>query len=402
MPFLLADPGVMNQHCINFRIILEKYVNVKTVAEGKIRRTIAGERFGDLVYDLSQMMVNHFRQACHPVPRLAYLPLGASGTMANFDPGNWQVAINIALVCSRNDLPIKFAPVVFSSIYHEYRHAEQFSLMIRYVWAQHPAWLRYQNMVYNAERNHLVLKPFQVPPIALEAALNEWKTTVTTMGVGAIEAMILRSLSTVGGERVSAAAVASLALYPLSTLRGCSQEEINRAALWFQSRFRTWVEEFGGRASLLEMGRMFDLDETGAANLASGEARLYGGTVDKELQEWNATQPTGFPGWPVSSKTAEGRALDGLRRTRAPFNADAMRACRAYLTVRREAAIDLITATQGWYEGVPLEADTHALERQIQKALKFSGKLVDTVAKDAGVLKSSYLPPPKDWTLTSI
>lgn len=77
-----------------------------------------------------------------------------------------------------------------------------------------------------------------------------------------------------------------------------------------------------------------------------------------------------------------------------------MRACHAYLTVRRKGAVDLIVATQGWYEGVPLEADTHALEKQIRKALNFSEKMVDNVAKDAGVLKSSYLPPPKDWAQT--
>lgn len=89
----------MQQHCLGFKNILAKYVITKTVAEGKTVRTIAVERFGDLVYELCQMIGNHFRQYEHPIPRLGYQPLGTNGTMANFSPSTWQVAINDALVC---------------------------------------------------------------------------------------------------------------------------------------------------------------------------------------------------------------------------------------------------------------------------------------------------------------
>lgn len=102
MPFLLADPGVMQGHCLRFKGILAKYVNTKTVAEGKTVHTIAGERFGDLVYDMCQMIAGHFRQAGHPVPGLRFQALGSSGTMANFSPDSWQVSINDALICSKN------------------------------------------------------------------------------------------------------------------------------------------------------------------------------------------------------------------------------------------------------------------------------------------------------------
>jgi hypothetical protein len=309
--------------------------------------------------------------------------------------------LNDALLTCVGPQPIKFAPVIFSSIYHEYRHAEQFSLIIRYAWAQHPSWLKYENLVYERSRNEHRGKPgspTQVSDRMVMEAYEAWKREMFQMSDGAVRSFISRSLTTIGGASVSIRAVKALALYPLSTLEDVPQATINQAALWFQSRFRTWAEEFGGRRSLMEDGRMFDLDETGAANTASSEASVFGDALDVELKEWNKAMPTSFPNWPVSTRTALGKTFTRLRSSRGAFDDEAKKTIHDYLRERRAVAVEMITATQGWYEGVPLEKDTHDLEKKVREILKFSNNTVDSVAKSSGVLKTKYLPAPTDWT----
>src|SRR5262245_15155327 len=397
MPFGLADPNVMVQHCVLFDEILKKYKIEKTLAEGRKRTIIESDRFADFAVEICKIFANHFQRHYHPEPKLAFQNLGTGGTMANFQPDLWQVTLNMALVVSERDFPIKFAPVIFRSIYHEYRHGEQFALIIRYLWAQDPAWLRYENMTYNAERNQGVPAEAQVSPPALKEAYEEWELAVQKMSDGAIEAKIAQSLNTVGGARVSSQAVRSLAKLPLSRLAGCPQDVIDQAARWFQSRFRTSHEVYGGRDNIWDSARMFEEDETTAANIESADAKLYADVIDRELKQWNGAKPTGFPSWPISLKLKEGQDLLKLRDR--GFDESVIKACHKYLTARRAAAIELISASQGWYEGVPLEADTHALERDIAKILVFSEKTADSVAKSAGVIKDQYLPHPKDWSL---
>jgi hypothetical protein len=156
---------------------------------------------------------------------------------------------------------------------------------------------------------------------------------------------------------------------------------------------------YGGRAKLFDLGRLIDADETVAANIASADAIVYADAVDSELKEWNKVKPTGIPAWPISMSSAEGKALVNLRHAKM-FDKAAAKMCFNYLVLRRQTAIDQIQLAQKWYESVPLEADTHKLEKDIREILKLAERQVDAVAKSSGVLKDQYLPKPCDWSQT--
>lgn len=398
MTFLLADETVIEKHCKDFRSHLAKFVRPGGIGGKKI---VSAEDLPTLVLGICHMLDEHFLVQKHPVPVKAFLNLGNEGTMACFQPGLWQVSLNDVLALSKEDVPQVYAPVIFNSIYHEYRHAEQFCLMIRYVWALHPAWLHYQDLLYNRERNAFVPPSVQVKDSAVRAAWADWQMAVKSMSDDALAAMIRQYLTTVGGAQVALRAVRALATQPLSLAAGCADPIVKHAATWFQSRFRTWAEEYGGRARLFDPGRMFDADETTAANIAMGDSSVKEAVVDAELKEWNARKPTAYPHWPISASTQEGQTVIDMMRQRKPFDINAMRALFDYLRVRREATMAMASHVYRWYTTVPLEQDTHDLEKKVTKSLRLKEGHVDSVARSAGVLQQNFLPKPVDWTVQS-
>lgn len=400
MAFGLAEPETLNRYCERFKSILANFVIERRLPGlEKTIHLIPGERFGDLVVQLARMLDEHFESQLLPRPTLAFLDLGTSGAMACFQPEPWQVAVNIALIRADGDHPRKFAPVVFSSLYHEYRHAEQYALMIRYALAQDPKWLQYQNVLYGFERNQYVTQRQRVPEPARIESFSEWELSARRMSDQAITQMINRSLSTVAGGRVSLNAVRRLRLLPLGRLGSDTQEMMDQAALWFQSRFRSRANPYFDRKQLFDVDEVLEVDETRAANLAMNEAQALGDAVDAEIREWNKTRPTDFPTWRIAFDTIGASELNVLRSSGRPFDASAAKACHVYLKARRTAARRAISATHGWYVGVPLESDTHSLERQVAEILRLSSKTADKVALQSGVIKNKFLPQPKDWSL---
>ena len=218
------------------------------------------------------------------------------------------------------------------------------------------------------------------------------------MNGGEVQSMIRRSLTSLAGASVNIKVARELAWSPLSVLEGASQDLIEQAALWFQSRFRTWTEEYGGRKTISDPGRMFDVDETTAANLNLEDVGIYADSVDQELKAWNKVKPSAFPTWPISLDHRHGEALAALRNANKSFDRMAMVACFDYLTVQRHRARKRLKSSSERYEDVPLEKDAHAVERAIEKMLNLSSKNVDSVAKSSGIMKDKYLPEPTDWS----
>jgi hypothetical protein len=335
------------------------FVDEKSVERrwgSKAVRIIPCERAMDLLTDMYNRFVRHFNANLHPVPQISMQWTGptSTGSCAHFDLATWTISFNPRIVSVNQDWTRRQAAIVFRSMYHEMRHAEQFCMIIRYVWSTHQG--------------------------ARDADLRQ------------------RSLTTLGGLAPPLHAVSALQNVPFEAGSQVSVADYELAGKLFQSFFRTTVLEERYTGVISGPFETLEYEETLAANTARASAEVYASEVDADLKLWNEQKPSTFmPAGAIEISIPDGAQLDGMR-TMKPLTSSYYQTCYRYLQSRREIALDYLDHTYATYVGVPLEADAHQVEGKFAKQLKLGEEATRARLNQLGVLRDSeFLPEPMLW-----